>query len=62
MKGRNENCMKMDKLLRKNDYRMVRTKGSHFIYTNGLRTVSVNKDLNKCVFSRLVKENELTDA
>ncbi len=37
----------------------MRSKGSHFIYTNGVNHITVNKDLNKMVQRRLIKENDL---
>lgn len=46
-------------VLRQNGYTCNRIKGSHYIYTNGNNTISVNKDLNPCVQSRLIKENAL---
>lgn len=49
----------MIKILNMNGYRLIRTKGSHFIYTNGTRTISINKDLNVMVARRLIKKNEL---
>ena len=49
----------MEKILKKNGYSHVRSKGSHKIYSNGKRTISVNVDLNKVVALRLIKENKL---
>jgi len=49
----------MCKVLKRNGYDLIRKKGSHFIYSNGQRTVSINKDLNMMVARRLIKENGL---
>ena len=50
------------KLLEDNDFHCNRTHGSHFIYKdkNG-RTISFNKDLNRMVAQRLIKENNLME-
>lgn len=49
----------MKKILKHNGYILIRTKGSHFIYSNGFNTVSINKDLNMMVARRIIKENAL---
>ncbi len=49
----------MNRILIRNGYRCDRKKGSHSIYTNGTRTISINKDLNRMVAGRLIKENYL---
>ena len=48
-------------ILLRNGYRFARSNGSHFIYMNRIthRTITVNKDLNKMVRERLIKENNL---
>lgn len=48
-------------ILRKNGYIKARSKGSHFVYINRTthKHISVNKDLNKMVRERLIKENNL---
>lgn len=48
-------------ILLRNGYVYARCKGSHFIYINRMtgRHISVNKDLNREVRSRLIKENAL---
>ena len=48
-------------ILRKNGYTKARSKGSHFIYINRTthKTITVNKDLNKMVRERWIKENGL---
>lgn len=50
---------RMQRILKDNRYELVRIRGSHFMYSNGHRTVSVNKDLNMMVAKRLIKEYEL---
>jgi len=55
----NFNFKTMCKILKQNGYILLRTKGSHFIYSNGNRTISINKDLNMMVARRLIKENQL---
>ena len=47
------------KMLTSNGYYKIRSRGSHFIYTNGVNHITVNKDLNKMVRKRLIKENNL---
>lgn len=49
----------MKKMLKANGYSLIRTKGSHFIYSNGDETISINKDLNMMVARRLIKEHSL---
>ena len=56
MKGRNEFYMKLVAQITEVGYELKRTKGSHFIYSNGRRTISLNKDLNHMVYKRLLKE------
>ena len=48
-------------ILRKNGYAKARSNGSHFIYINRTthKHISVNKDLNRMVKERLIKENNL---
>ena len=48
-------------ILRKNGYRLARSHGSHFVYINRVthRHISVNKNLNRMVRERLIKENNL---
>ena len=46
-------------ILKRNGYRLDRINGSHFIYSNGNNSITVNKDLNKMVRKRLIKENNL---
>ena len=50
-------------ILLRNGYRFTRCKGSHFIYMNrnSHKIITVNKDLNKMVRERLIKENKLQE-
>ena len=47
-------------LLSRNNYKLDRIKGSHYIYTNGKNTIAVNIDLNPMVGKRLIKEYALS--
>lgn len=53
----NENCKMMISFLKKCGYSEVRRRGSHFTFrsTDG-KTITINKDLNKMVMRRLMKE------
>ena len=55
----NKTCREFAKLLEKNGFLLVRKKGSHFIYSDQSRTVSINKDLKPIIVKRLIKENAL---
>lgn len=48
-------------ILKVNGYHEIRSRGSHFIYGNGKNQIAVNKDLNKMVQLRLIKENNLVE-
>ena len=48
-------------ILKANGYHEIRSRGSHFIYSNGTNQITVNKDLNKMVRRRLIKENNLIE-
>lgn len=48
-------------ILEHNGYREIRSKGSHFIYSSGTNQIVINKDLNKMVRRRLIKENNLIE-
>lgn len=50
---------KMKKILLNNGFKFVRSKGSHFIYSDGRNTISINKDLNCMVARRLLKQYNL---
>lgn len=61
MKQKPKELRLFEPILSRNGYRYVRSSGSHFIYRNlnTHRMISVNKDLNRMVKERLVKEYEL---
>ena len=48
-------------ILIRNGYHEIRSRGSHFTYSNGINQITVNKDLNKMVRRRLIKENNLKE-
>lgn len=50
---------RMGRILRANGYKCVRSKGSHFMYTNGVNTIAVNLKLNAMVAKRLIKQYHL---
>ncbi len=50
------NAKTMKKILLNNGYKFIRSKGSHCIYSDGINTISVNKDLNCMVARRLIKQ------
>lgn len=51
---------KFTKLLISNGYHRTRIRGSHYIFENeNGNTISVNKDINRMVKTRLIKENHL---
>ena len=45
-----------DRALKKNGYVQVRTKGRHYIYSNGVQSVALNIKLNRMVMARVLKE------
>ena len=49
----------VDKILKRNGYVYDRTKGSHHQYVKDGNRVVVNRNINPCVWLRLVKENKL---
>ena len=46
-------------ILNNNGYRHIRSRGSHAVYSNGVRTLTINKGINRMVVRRLVKEYDL---
>lgn len=48
-------------ILRKNGYSYARSNGSHFVYINRTthKHITINKNLNRMVKERLIKENSL---
>lgn len=53
--------IEFQKLLRHNGYTCDRCNGSHYIYKKDGDIISVNKDLNKMVARRLIKEHKLKE-
>ncbi|MBD9108680.1 type II toxin-antitoxin system HicA family toxin [Clostridium sp. AF50-3] len=58
-KRKPKNLREFEPILKANGYREIRSRGSHFMYGNGKNHITVNKDLNKMVQLRLIKENNL---
>lgn len=54
-----KNLREFEKILNNNGYHELRSNGSHFIYAKREKRITVNKDLNKMVRKRLIKENNL---
>lgn len=56
-----KNMREIEPLLKSNGFTYARCNGSHFIYVNRMtgRHITINKDLNKEVKSRLIKEFNL---
>ena len=50
-------------ILYRNGYRIAQCKGSHFTYMDRTshKIITVNKDLNRMVRERLIKENNLME-
>ena len=46
----------MEKILKRNGYVHLRTKGSHKIYSDGLHTTVISKDLNKMIALKIIKQ------
>lgn len=48
-------------LVEKNDFRLDRTRGSHFIFVNKYtnKHITVTKKMNQMIIKRLIKENGL---
>ena len=47
------------KILKKNNYKKIRSKGVHFIYSNGKNSLTITPNINKVVALRLIKEYKL---
>lgn len=58
---RTKQLREFEQILSRNGYKFARCNGSHFIYMNRTthKTIAVNKDLNRMVRERLIKENNL---
>ena len=63
MYRKSKEMREFEPILLHNGYRFARCKGSHFIYMNRTshKIITVNKDLNKMVRERLIKENKLQE-
>lgn len=50
-------------LLKRNGFTHARTRGSHFVFVNRTtgKHVTINKDLNREVKARIIKENNLME-
>lgn len=48
-----------EKLIRANGFLPLRTHGSHKIFTDGVRQITLKDDMNPMVCRRLIKEYEL---
>ncbi len=61
MPHKTKELREFEPILLRNGFRLARTNGSHFVYINRTthKHISVNKDLNRMVRERLIKENEL---
>lgn len=46
-------------ILKRNGYHEIRSRGSHFTYSNGTNQITINVKLNEMVKRRLIKENKL---
>ena len=47
------------KILKKNNYKKVRSKGDHIIYSNGRNHLTITPNINKVVALRFIKEYKL---
>lgn len=61
MKAKPYDLQSFRKLLDKNGYVYDHCKGSHFVYKKGSRSLVINKDVNRMVARRLIKEYGLTE-
>lgn len=61
MRRKTKQLREFEPILLRNGYKFARCSGSHFIYINRTshRIITVNKDLNKMVRERLIKEYDL---
>ena len=51
---------KFTRMLTDNGYKRTRIRGSHYIFENAEgNSITVNKDINRMVKARLIKENHL---
>jgi predicted RNA binding protein YcfA (HicA-like mRNA interferase family) len=49
----------VDRILKRNGFAYDKTRGSHFQYVRDGRRVVVTREINACVWLRLIKENNL---
>ena len=60
MAGKQLSPREFKRILNDNGFTLQRAKGSHFIYSNGIQTISVpSVKLNGLLAQRLIKENNL---
>lgn len=50
------NVREFKRILKLNGFLYIRSKGSHFVYKKDGKEIVVNKDLNKMVAQRLIKQ------
>lgn len=50
-----------EKVLRNNGFKLARVKGSHHYYIKEGKSVTINLKLNRMVWQRIKKENNLID-
>jgi len=50
-----------ERIILKNGYRLNRIKGSHHYYVKGNKNITLNLHLNRMVWQRVKKENDLKD-
>lgn len=55
MKNKTYNYNEVARLMRQNGYHVIRSTGSHNIWSNGVNTITINVKINKMVLRRLVK-------
>lgn len=64
MKTREYSTREVIELLERNGYLFKRVaKGSHKIYSNGKKSIAIpvqHKSINRVMFARIIKENELS--
>ena len=49
----------IEKILKKNGYKYIRTRGGHQMYSNGVHTVPITRNINKMLALRVIKECNL---
>lgn len=61
MQRKTKQLREFEPILLRNGYKLARCRGSHFVYINrqSHRMIAVNKDLNRMVRERLIKEYSL---